>query len=254
MSDKTKKLDVRFKKAITKLAELQKTERYEAVFIFGSVAEGTSNAQSDLDAMVIVKNENDCENINHPTFDDYKLDLTFRSFQQIETLMNDQIKQSQREPNLVRGVILFDKTGELTQLQKSIEHVKPPRYTAKDYQLAQFQLYHANNKVERFLKDDPVSSLYSMHANIGEVLKVHFMLHGHWWVSSKNVLKKLDEWDKELVGLVRQFLQASAVYEKYAHWTDIIDYIAKPMGGRQPIAENNCECEMCAHDLETLYG
>lgn len=231
---------------------LKKDSRYEAAFIFGSVAEGTSTKNSDLDVKVVVDEDNPCKNINHPTFDDYKLDITFGSFSQIKKLCDDQIKQGDREPNLVRGVILFDKTGELTKLQKKVQDAKPQKLGPKDYQFVQFMLYHANNKVERVLEDDPISSLYSMHANIGEVLKFHFKLNGKWWVSSKNVLKSLDEWDKELSGLVKKFVSSAKPKEKFGFWSAIIDHITAQMGGRQPITENNCGCEVCKVDLGAL--
>jgi predicted nucleotidyltransferase len=242
----------RFKKGIEAIKALSDDPRYVAAFVFGSVAEGTSNEKSDLDVKVIVDEDNPCENINHPTFDDYKLDITFRSYAQIEQFTEDEIKKAEREPNLVRGVILFDKTGELTALQKKVQSIKPPKYTAKDYQFAQFMLYHANNKVERFLDDDPTSSLYSMHANIGEVLKIYFKLNGKWWVSSKNVLKSLEQWDGELAGYVKDFVSTADVKEKHALWSKIIDHVTKPMGGRQPIAENNCDCDVCKVDLKAL--
>lgn len=152
----------------------------------------------------------------------------------------------------MRGVILFDKTGELTNLQKRIRNSKPQRYTRKNYQFVQFMLYHANNKVERVLKEDAVASLYSMHANIGEVLKIHFKLNGKWWVSSKNVLKSLGEWDKSLAQLVKNFVSTANINEKYNYWSAIIDHVAEPVGGRQPIAENNCGCRVCKKDLAAL--
>lgn len=248
------KLNPHFKKGVEKIAKLSQQPRYQAAFIFGSVAEGTSNDKSDLDVKVIVDEDNVCENINHPTFDDYKLDITFRSFQQIKEFTEDEIKKGEREPNLVRGVIVFDKTGELTKLQQKVRNIKSPKYSSKDYQFVQFMLYHANNKVERFLQDDSSASLYSMHGNIGEVLKIHFKLNGKWWVSSKNVLKSLDMWDKELAHLVRQFVSTADVTKKYNHWSAIIDHVTKPMGGRQPISENNCDCAVCKQDLATLIG
>lgn len=248
----TPSLNPRFSKGIAKIKELAKEPRYQSAFIFGSVAEGTSNKMSDLDVKVIVDNDSDCENINHPNIDDYKLDITFRSFDQIKDFTYDENKKAEREPNLVRGVILFDKTGELTKLKQEIRDTKPPKYKQKDYQFVQFMLYHANNKVERFLRDDPEASLYSMHANIGEVLKIHFKLNGRWWVSSKNVIRSLDQWDKSLASLVRSFVKSSDIDDKFSLWSKIIDHVSKPMGGRQPIAENNCNCSICKQDLELL--
>lgn len=247
-------LSPRFTKGYEAIKSLSAQSRYQAAFIFGSVAEGTSNDNSDLDVKVITSENNPCENINHPTFDDYKLDVTFRSFKQIEEFTENEIKKGEREPNLVRGVIVFDKTGELTKLKKRMLATKPQKYTSKDHQFVQFMLYHANNKVERFLNDDPAASLYSMHANIGEVLKIHFKLNGRWWVSSKNVLRSLETWDKELAQLVKGFVAEASVQEKYTWWTAIIDHVATPMNGRQPIAENNCSCEVCKSDLTSLLG
>lgn len=242
----------RFKTGIDKVRGLEQYSRYQAAFVFGSVAEGTSDEKSDLDVLVLVDQDNDCKNVNHPTFDNYKLDISFHSFEQIEQMILDQIKQGDREPILVRGVILFDKIGKLTKLQKKVQSTKPQKYKQQEFQFLQFMLYHANNKVERVLKEDPVSSLYSMHANIGEVLKIYFKLNGRWWVSSKNVLNSLDNWDKELASLVKDFVAASDVIVKYKKWTKIIDHVAKPLGGRLPIAENNCDCTVCRQDLAIL--
>lgn len=246
------KPDPRFDIGVSKVRKLARYPRYQAAFIFGSVAEGTSSKKSDLDVKVIVDKDSPCENINHPTFDDYKLDITFRSFSQIQDFTEDEIKKGEREPNLVRGVILFDKTGELTKLQNRVRSIQPAKYSTKDYQFVQFMLYHANNKVERVLIDDQAASLYSMHANIGEVLKIHFKLNGKWWVSSKNVLESLNEWDKPLAKLVEQFVSTANVQDKFGYWSSIIDHATKPMGGRQPIAENNCNCDVCQEDLAAL--
>ena len=174
-------------------------------------------------------------NVNHPTFDGYKLDITFRSFEQIEQFVADEIKKAEREPNLVRGVILFDKTGRLTALQKKTQKTKPQQHTSKDHQWHQFMLYHANSKVERFLQDDPAASLYSMHANIGEVLKTHFKLHGKWWVSSKNVLKSSAQWDAALADLVRRFVASADTTQKYKHGQPLLIMFLGPWAAASPL-------------------
>ncbi len=242
----------RFRAGLEAVKALRNHPRYQAAFIFGSVAEGTSTSQSDLDVRVVVDEDNPCDNINHPVFDDYKLDLSFRSFAQIESFTRDEIRKGDRQPNLLQGVIVFDKTGELTRLKEEIQSVRPPQYTEQDHQFVQFMLYHANNKVERFMEADPAAALYSMHANIGEVLKIHFKLQGHWWVSSKNVLRSLESWDPALGQLTKEFVSEPELRAKFGHWSAIIDYIARPLGGRQPIAENNCHCRVCRQDLDAL--
>ena len=118
----------RFIQGIDAIRSLAKYARFQAAYIFGSVAEGTSTDKSDLDVVVVIDDDNPCHNFNHPTFGDYKLDLNFRSFKQVEELTGNQITQGDREPNLVRAIILFDKTGELTELQKKVIDTVPTIY------------------------------------------------------------------------------------------------------------------------------
>ncbi len=244
----------RFQKGFEALKSLEQHPRYQAAFIFGSVAEGTANDKSDMDVKVIVDEDNPCSNINHPVIDDYKLDLTFPSFKQLEAFVEEEIRKGDREPNLARAIIVFDKTGQLTKLQKRVTKTKPFKYKQSDYQFVQFMLYHADNKVGRFINDDPLASLYSMHANIGEVLKNYYKLKGRWWVSSKKVLADLEQWDKTLANLVKDFVSTADLQQKHAHWSAIIDHVTEPMGGRQPISENNCGCSVCTIDLQTLLA
>ncbi len=247
-------IDSRFKRGFEMLKSLEQHPRYLGAFIFGSVAEGTANAKSDLDARVVVDQDNLCTNVSHPMVDGYKIDLSFSSFEQIKKATLDDIAKGERRPNLATALVVFDKTGELAKLRTTAQAAKPATYISADYSWAQFMLYHANNKVERYVDDDPESALYSMHANIGEVLKNYYKLNGKWWVSSKKNLADLDQWDKPLAALVRQFVSTSDIKRKYAHWSGIIDHVTTPMGGRQPIEENNCDCGVCSKDLRALIG
>jgi hypothetical protein len=43
------------------------------------------------------------------------------------------------------------------------------------------------------------------------------------------------------------------VETKYQWWPAIIDHILEPLGGRQPIAENNCDCVVCREDLAMFH-
>lgn len=66
------------------------------------------------------------------------------------------------------------------------------------------------------------------------------------------MLADLRNWDPPLARLIEQFIATCEVHEKYIHWSAIIDHILEPLGGRQPIAENNCDCSVCRQDLEML--
>ncbi len=238
--------------AIDTVKKLKKDKRYLAGYIFGSVARGDATKESDLDVKVIVENDN-CENINHPFISGIKLDITFLSFRQLEELLQKQAKKAERVPMLVESIILFDKTGELKKLKQRFQKIKPKKYSKDDYQLAQFMVYHADNKVSRALDNkDYLSAQLGMHVNLTELLKTHYHIKGKWWASDKRLMADLKSWDKNLFKILSKYLTEKDIKKKYKVWSQIIDYILKPIGGRQNIEENNCDCVSCKRDLANL--
>jgi hypothetical protein len=93
-----------------------------------------------------------------------------------------------------------------------------------------------------------------MHTGLSELLRLHYRLQGHWWLSSKYVLSNLREWDPQLAGLVERLVGTGAVSEKFAAWSAIIEQILAPLGGRVPVNENNCDCPVCRSDLAQLFA
>src|SRR5579884_1597824 len=113
--------------------------------------------------------------------------------------------------------------------------------------------YHGNNKVKRNLRTDPTTALLAMHVGLNDFLKYHYQLQRRWWVSSKRMLADLRSWDPQLAQLVESFVVACNVQTKFQFWSAIIDHILTPLDGRQPIAENNCTCEVCNKDLSMIH-
>jgi hypothetical protein len=150
---------------------------------------------------------------------------------------------------IAESLIVFDKTQELANLQMQARQVKPGTIPADRLQFLQFMFFHGNDKVQRKLKADPITALLVMHLGLNDFLKYHYQLQQHWWVSSKRLLADLRQWDLALAQLLEQFVATSDVHAKFAHWSAIIDHILEPLGGRQPIAENNCACAVCQQDL-----
>src|ERR1039458_2421580 len=100
----------RFWRGYEAVAALEVYPRYLGAIIFGSVAEGTTDAYSDLDVRVAVDEDNSCSNINHPAIDDYKLDITFASLAQMRTQIDEEMEEEwNRSPNLATALIVFDK-------------------------------------------------------------------------------------------------------------------------------------------------
>ena len=97
-----------------------------------------------------------------------------------------------------------------------------------------------------------MTALIAMHVGLNELLHWHYQLQRKWWISSKRLLGDLRNWDYRLAALVEDFVATSEVQAKFQFWSAIIDHILEPLGGRQPIAENNCHCDICQRDLATL--
>lgn len=248
----TPAIPARFLPAFHSIQRLERDKRYLAAFIFGSLARGEATEQSDVDVKVIVDEENDCTNVNHPIIDGVKLDITFHSFSQTKAQLEREMKERERVPMLAESIIIFDKTVELGMLQEQARQVRPKPVLPEEHQFMQFMFYHGNNKVERNLETDPITALLVMHVGLDDYLHWHYRLQQHWWVSSKRMLRDLRSWDAPLAGLLEQFVVTSELHEKFTYWSAIIDHILEPFGGRQPISENNCHCEVCERDLSML--
>lgn len=244
----------RFQVAYQTVEQLAQHGRYLAAFVFGSFARGEATEHSDLDVQVIVDEDNMCTNINHPIIAGVKLDLTFLSLRQLRERTEREIAQRERVPMIAESIIVFDKTRELTQLQAQARQVLPEPVPPEEHQFLQFMFFHGNDKAQRHLDSDPLTALLVMHVGVNDWLHFHYRLQQRWWVSSKRLLADLRQWDAPLARLVEQFVATSEVHAKFANWSAIIDYIARPLGGRQPIAENNCACATCCHDLAMLLG
>jgi predicted nucleotidyltransferase len=245
-------IPLRFREAFNALQKLEQYDRYTGALIFGSVAKGSHTDKSDLDVKVVVGDDNPCNNINHPIIHSVKLDITFHSLRQLEEPLDKEIAKGERAPMIAGSLIVFDKTGELQRIVEKANQAKPKPFTHADRQLTQFMMYHADDKAKRYLSTDPLSALLVMHTSFNEILKMHYQIQGKWWVSNKWLLSDLRTWDTSLVLLVEQFVSQSNVQEKFKLWSEIIDYILQPIGGRQPISENNCDCDVCRQDLGTF--
>ncbi|HEX4205167.1 MAG TPA: nucleotidyltransferase domain-containing protein [Ktedonobacteraceae bacterium] len=242
----------RFQAAYQCVERLEQHQRYLAAFIFGSFARGEATERSDLDVHVVVGEDNLCTNINHPIIGDVKLDLSFFSLKQLKERTNGEMERRERIPMIAESLIVFDKTHELARLQTLANQVKPRGVLPEERQHLQFMFFHGNDKVERNLEADPVTALLVMHVGLNELLKYHYKLQERWWVSSKRLLADLHRWDLPLARIVEQFVASCDVQTKFSYWSAMIDYVLEPIGGRQPIAENNCDCAVCQQDLSMM--
>ncbi len=247
-------IPARFRPAAKRIQLLRAGERYQAAYIFGSVARDQATAASDLDVQVLVDHENPCANINHPMINGVKLDVTFMSLGQLTARTQREIEKGDRIPMVAESLVIFDKTGALTGLRADSQQARPKACLPADHQAIQFLIFHANDKAERMLTSDPLGALLVMHTSLLDILHTYYRIQSCWRVSDKRLLADLRGWAPALAGLVERLIITADVQAKFAIWSEIVDYVLVPLGGRQPIAENNCACAVCQEDLAMLRG
>lgn len=197
--------------------------------------------------------DNPCGQINHPPLHPTrKLDLSFRSLAQLEAETEATIAAGERQPLLAGARIIFDKTGRLLPLIARADAARPRPCAPEDIQQIQFLVAHADDKVARALEADPTGALLAMHTGLSELLHIHYRLQGRWWLSSKWLLADLRAWDPSLAACVECLVSTGAIAEKYLAWSALIEHVLDPLGGRVPVAENNCDCTVCRRDLALL--
>lgn len=242
----------RFRPAYDAIAALARDERYLAALVFGSVARGEGNQLSDFDAKVVVAGDAACAAINHPFVGGVKLDISFNTFEQLRRSTAGEVERGERPPIVGESLVVFDKTGGLSALRNEAQQARPVPFDPSKRQLLLFMLYHMHDKATRHLGSDPASALLSMHCNFNELLHYHYQLNARWWLSDKRLLPDLRVWDPSLARLIESFVASCDVAAKYAAWSAIVEHVARPLGGMQPIAENNCDCDECRADLAAL--
>lgn len=251
-------IPARFRPAYDAVAGLARRPRYLGAAIFGSVASGTATGDSDLDVLVMTDAPNDCPNmhtlagVNHPVIGGVKLDITFHSLDQLRERMGRMTARGDVRPWLAGALVVFDRTGDLAALVAECGAVRPRPATDTDRRDMQYDAYFGDRKIRLALAADPATALFSMHTHLRGLLWGHYILNQQWRVSDKRLLADLAAWDAPLAALVRRFVAVADVGEKFALWTAILDHVLAPLGGRQPIAENNCPCPACTDDLAAL--
>ena len=242
----------RFQPAVLRVQQLQTMDRYHGAFLFGSVARGDASAASDLDVRVLVDDENTCAALNHPTIAGVKLDLTFLSLRQLADDTQREIERGLRVPMVAESLVVFDKSGALTRLRESAGTARPRPCSDAEQRTIQYAIFHANDKAERLLTTDPSGALLVMHTSFFELVKTHYRTQNRWQVSDKRVLADLRDWGPALAALVERFVSTTDAWAKFGIWTEIIDYVMAPLGGRKTPSETNCPCDGCLRDLEML--
>lgn len=243
-----------FKSAIEKVKNLERENEYIGAFIFGSVARNEHTEKSDLDIVVITKHDNQCKNFNHPQIKGLKLDINFESIKQHKKRIQESFRDGKIKPMLMESIILFDKTGKLSQLKKDLRNTKPKTFSKSEYPLIRFLILHADDKAKRNLDSDVHTAHLALNINLNDILKFHYKLNNKWWVSNKRILGDLDIWDSLLATKIRHFVSTQNIKSKYKIWKNIIEHVSKPLGGVESLHETNCKCISCRKFMKDLLN
>jgi predicted nucleotidyltransferase len=239
--------------AINKIKTLENHQNYLGAFVFGSVARNDITDDSDLDVQVIIAEDNPHIDILHPTIEGIKLDLSFCSLEQIKKQHDKELQRvPARIPMITESIILFDKYGLLSETKQYYQSIQAPKFKPADFPEQRFLLHHANNKVERNIISDPASALLAMHIGINDVLKIHYGIHGKWWVSNKRMLPDLGLWDQELKKMLEIFLTTGEITQKFEEWRKIIRHVSHAMGEHLDITLHEGITEISKKGLEDL--
>ncbi len=245
----------RYARVTRAIARLAQYPRYESAFVFGSSATGQVHAGSDIDVMVVLAEDTEhCANINHPWLDGIPLDISFNTWADVEQKHAALLQQQpRRRPWICTARILFDKTGRLRQFQQQMQTARPSLRPLSERASILFDLHERYTQPGKYLASAPETANLIMHMELGAVLRLHYSLHGRWWVSNKHIPANLQEWDAPGAQLLNAFLQAGPVAEKVADWQALIEHVLAPLGGKDfgPL-EQDCPCPTCQADLARL--
>ena len=91
-----------------------------------------------------------------------------------------------------------------------------------------------------------------MHVNVLNLLGAYYKQHQKWWPGLSRLLADLGTWDLEMAHLVKNFLTTSEAHTKFQCWSELLDHVLLPLGGRQPLPVQNCPCSRCQKDVALL--
>lgn len=245
----------KFAAVVQQIARLQHQERYEGAFIFGSYVTGELHAQSDLDVVVLVTDDDSCREVSHPRLQGIPIDISFNSFESINHYIHKTLSANlRRKPWLYDSHILFDKRGRLHELAHWVrQNAKPTLHTADDNEDLQLTCYYALAKAQKFVATESDVALLVMQTDLNDLLRRHYKLQGRWWVSNKKLLRDLQSWDPTMHDHLRSFLTAATITEKFTAWSHMIDHLLAAVGGRNFAKyEGVCSCERCKIDIASI--
>jgi hypothetical protein len=213
------------------------------VFVIGSLAEGTINAASDYDLVIVLNATLRSWFVGVTTIDNRPTDLIFVAAAAVQAVatLTAPVSQDQELAPVIRwlstGVIRFDRHGDLGHLQQRLRQSDWIQAIddKADYD-AWFAINYNLTVAERLAKS--ADELYRRTALIRMGVYGHtdlwfgyFTIRKLPWAGDKTAVNHLLANDREFLATFQQFLEASTMAEKLRLYRQAAELATAPHGG-----------------------
>lgn len=211
------------------IAKLSKNDNIDALLLCGSTATGKQTKSSDYDLVLVVKEKPEKLLSLFTYINGLPADIFFYSSGDIKRIVLDkQIKEDGETwlahwlPN---GKISFDKSGNLSKLQRMISEIKYPPDTSASTSAYKIN-YNLVNNTRYFESSDPlyhsaleIRLLYS----IVEALVGYFSIRHIYWEGEKKAIQYLEYKDPEYLSIFQKTARASNLQDKFTAYCDLVE-------------------------------
>jgi predicted nucleotidyltransferase len=219
--------------------QLEANPAVDAVFLTGSFAQGTSSPSSDMDLVVILKENNKQIRSVYTWIDGVFADIFFFDHANIERIKNaNKIASSSPELEssfvvwLSKSKIIFDKTGEITNLKTDTTLIEKCGVLENEKNsIAQRINYNRVANKRYFLSDDPhyhealaLRLLYS----VSELVVGYLTLRGISWEGEKHAINYLKEESLDFYNFFLSFLNSKDLTSRYQAYESMCEKVFPP--------------------------
>lgn len=197
------------------ITKLSKNDNVDALLLCGSTATGKQTKSSDYDLVLVVKEKPEKLLSLFTYIDSLPADIFFYSLADIKRIISDKKVKEGGETWLIhwlpKGKISFDKSGDLSKLQRMISEIKYPSDASVNASAYKIN-YNLVNNTRYFESEDPlyhsaleIRLLYS----IVEALVEYFSMRHIYWEGEKTAVQYLEDHDPEYLSIVLKELVLS---------------------------------------------
>ncbi len=221
-------------------------DRYTGCFVFGSFADGSFTQFSDLDIVLVVKDEDHTQEYQSLQIEDINVDLSVETLEQVKKREEEILTKAERRTWLSDALILFSDDGSNLDSLKAYYSAlsKPKSISPEDTSLFKKNIEKMNQKIEQASLLDQDNCQFTMLTCIRELVNIYYRASGRFTVQAKKLFIDLDKWDKQFADSLRGFLYATNLENRIGYWHQLVGLIANKLNWqltKEKIIETNYE-------------